>query len=205
MLVLCTPCTGLLELLYSTKYTCTLCTHSTKFHSISLELLSLNTTLPSHSLRGNVHSLHQYFIRETIETYKISQVHSLNHKMHTQAYKTQKANNTTLPSYSKVSICRDLKAILLYYIHSENTYFCSGLLELLSVNASISVRTLSSIPLTLLPCQPFFCFQGYLMSIFHSFIIIMLISSWISYLRPFMYLATFSSSFSLCPAPMFIL
>jgi hypothetical protein len=63
--------------------------------------------------------LHQVFRRETIETYRTSQGSFINHKMHTQAYKTQKKNNTTLPNYSKANMCRDLKAILLYYIHSE--------------------------------------------------------------------------------------
>jgi hypothetical protein len=46
--------------------------------------------------------------------------------------------------------------------------FSSGLLELFSDGSSSSVRTLSSVLLTLLPCQLLFYLQGYLISIFHN-------------------------------------
>jgi len=90
VLAMCTLLTGLsFEILYSDEYMCTPFTHSTKFHAISLELLSLKMTLPSHFL-------HQDFIRETIETYRTSKVHSFNHEIHTHAYKNINIDDITL-------------------------------------------------------------------------------------------------------------
>jgi hypothetical protein len=38
--------------------------------------------------------------RKIIETYRTLHIHSINHEMHTQEYKTHKENKTTLPNYS---------------------------------------------------------------------------------------------------------
>jgi hypothetical protein len=56
---------------------------------------------------------------------------------------------------------------------------------------------------TMLPGQLLFFFQRNLICILCCYIVTMLSSSWISYLRLLMYLETFSSSLSLCPALMF--
>jgi hypothetical protein len=68
-------------------------------------------------------------------------------------------------SSSIVSSSRNSSSLCMTIISSN---FSSRLLELFSDGSSSSVKTFSSVYLTLLPCQLFFCLQGYLISIFHN-------------------------------------
>jgi hypothetical protein len=83
--------------------------------------------------------------------------------LHLSSYSSSYTSGKRISS-SRVSSYRTSSSLCLTI---KSSIFSSEFLELFSGDSSSSVRTLLHVPLTLLPCQFFFCLQVYLISIFY--------------------------------------